>query len=93
MKFGSLIMMREQYPCKVTQISTSKPGKHGSAKANVIAKDIFTDKQYEESFGTGDMVPRPIVTTTEVVAIAYDEDDSLALLLANGELKEDLDLP
>ena len=28
----------------------------------ITAKDIFTDKQYEETFGTGDMIPAPIVT-------------------------------
>merc|ERR1712156_510496 len=51
------IIMKEQWPCKVTAFSTAKPGKHGSAKAMITAKDIFTDKQYDETFGTGDMIP------------------------------------
>lgn len=29
-------------PCKIVSIDTSKPGKHGSAKANITAIDIFT---------------------------------------------------
>jgi len=29
-------------PCKIIKITTSKPGKHGSAKANVDAVSIFT---------------------------------------------------
>ena len=29
-------------PCKILSISTSKPGKHGSAKANIDAASIFT---------------------------------------------------
>ena len=29
-------------PCKIVSIDTSKPGKHGSAKANIVALDIFT---------------------------------------------------
>ncbi|MCL2295507.1 MAG: translation initiation factor IF-5A [Methanomassiliicoccaceae archaeon] len=29
-------------PCKIISISTSKPGKHGSAKASIEAADIFT---------------------------------------------------
>lgn len=29
-------------PCKIVKISTSKPGKHGSAKANIEAVSIFT---------------------------------------------------
>lgn len=93
MKPGSLIIMKEQFPCKVTAFSTAKPGKHGSAKAMITAKDIFTDKQYDETFGTGDMIPAPIVTKTEVTAICYDEDGVLQLMMPDGELKEDLNLP
>ena len=45
-KPGSLYMIKD-FPCKVTAFSTAKPGKHGSAKAMLVGKDIFTDKQYE----------------------------------------------
>ena len=93
MKPGSLIMMKEQFPCKVTAFSTAKPGKHGSAKAMITAKDIFTDKQYDETFGTGDMIPRPIVTKTEVLCMDCDGDGVLNLLMADGDVKEDLNLP
>ena len=54
-------MMKGEFPCKVINFSTAKPGKHGSAKAMITGKDIFTDKQYEETFGTGDMIPAPVV--------------------------------
>ena len=93
MKPGSLIIMKEQWPCKVTAFSTAKPGKHGSAKAMITAKDIFTDKQYDETFGTGDMIPRPIVTKTELMCMDCDEDGVLSLLTAEGEEKSDLNLP
>lgn len=93
MKPGSLIIMKEQFPCKVTAFSTAKPGKHGSAKAMITAKDIFTDKQYDETFGTGDMIPAPIVKKVELSAIAYDDDGVLQLMTNEGELKEDLNLP
>ena len=59
----------------------------------ITAKDVFTDKQYEETFGTGDMIPRPIVTKTECVCININDDGSLALMMDDGELKEDLNLP
>ena len=93
MKPGSVIIMKEQFPCKVTAFSTAKPGKHGSAKAMITAKDIFTDKQYDETFGTGDMIPAPIVKKVELTAISYDDDGVLQLMTAEGELKEDLNLP
>jgi translation initiation factor 5A len=45
MQPGKYLMMKdEKYPCKVTQFNTAKPGKHGSAKAMIMGKDIFTDK-------------------------------------------------
>ena len=74
MKPGSLIMLKGEFPCKVTAFSTAKPGKHGSAKAMITGKDIFTDKQYEETFGTGDMIPRPIIKKTEYTCISVDGD-------------------
>ena len=92
MKPGSLIMMKGEFPCKVVSFSTAKPGKHGSAKAMITAKDIFTDKQYEETFGTGDMIPRPIVNKLEYTCLSID-GDFLQLLTAAGEMKEDVKLP
>jgi|Transcript_44680 translation initiation factor 5A len=93
MKPGSLIMMKETFPCKVTAFSTAKPGKHGSAKAMITAKDIFTDKQYDETFGTGDMIPRPLVSKAEMTVIAYEDDGVLQIMTQEGEMKEDLNLP
>ena len=91
---GKVLMMKNVFPCKVTGFATAKPGKHGSAKAMVTAKDIFTDKQYEETFGTGDMIPAPIVTKQEYTCLDMDRDDgTLTLMDAAGEMKEDLNLP
>merc|ERR1719454_2484630 len=91
---GQLIMMKEgTFPCKVTNLSTAKPGKHGSAKAMIVAKDIFTDKQYEETFGTGDMIPVPVVKKTEYVCIDCDGEGVLSLMTPEGEMKEDLSCP
>jgi translation initiation factor 5A len=92
MKPGSLIMLKETFPCKVTAFSTAKPGKHGSAKAMITGKDIFTDKQYEETFGTGDMIPRPIVVKKEYQCLSI-EDDFPQLMDGNGEIVEDVKLP
>ena len=55
-KPGSLLMMKGDYPCKVVSFTTAKPGKHGSAKAIITGKDIFTDKHFEETFGTDEMI-------------------------------------
>ena len=95
MKEGSLIMMHENFPCKVSFVKTSKPGKHGSAKAMISAKDIFTGQVYEESFGTKDMTPVPIVENVAYTLMCIDEEDNDALQLMNekGEIVEHMFLP
>jgi translation initiation factor 5A len=45
--------MIKGHPCKVSDYSTSKAGKHGSAKAHIVGNDIFTNKKVEDSVGTG----------------------------------------
>ena len=89
-KPGSLLMMKGEYPCKTVNFSTAKPGKHGSAKAMITGKDIFTDKQYEETFGTGDMIPAPVVKKNEYTCIDVSDEGILMLLTKEGEMKEDL---
>lgn len=41
LKVGRYLNIDEE-PCKIVSISTSKPGKHGSAKASIDAVSIFT---------------------------------------------------
>jgi len=41
LKEGRYVNIDEE-PCKIVKITTSKPGKHGSAKANIDAVSIFT---------------------------------------------------
>merc|ERR1711990_321171 len=92
-KPGSLLMMKEEFPCKVTSFSTAKPGKHGSAKAMITGKDIFTDKQYEETFGTGDTIPMPVVKKNEYTCIDVNDDGKLQMLDKDGNLIEHLNCP
>ena len=57
--------MLKGFPCKVTDYSTAKPGKHGSAKATIVGNDIFTGKKYEDSAPTSHTMQVPEVTKTE----------------------------
>ena len=91
LKNGSLVMIKGN-PCKVTEVSTAKPGKHGSAKVIVKGRDIFTAKTYDCTFHSGDMIDAPIVNRNEYTLIGIDEDQ-LSLLDGNGEMKEDVNLP
>ena len=91
LKPGSLVMMKG-FPCKVTEVNTAKPGKHGSAKVITKGKDILTGKQYECTFHSGDMVDAPITKRDEYLLLNID-DTTLELLDAQGEVKSDVSLP
>ena len=85
-------MMIKGNPCKVLSISVSKTGKHGHAKCNFIATDIFTGKKYE------DMIPSTHGTTVPIVnksdwEIIDIEGDELTLMDEGGNQKTDLNLP
>ena len=60
LKVGRYVNIDES-PCKIISISTSKPGKHGSAKANIEATDIFT--------GAKKSINAPVSTKVQVPQI------------------------
>merc|ERR1712073_125194 len=75
-------------------VSTSKTGKHGHAKAHIVALDIFTSKKYEDLCPTSHNVEVPFVKRTEYQLLnADDTSGEVSLLLESGETKEDLNLP
>merc|ERR1711862_767426 len=90
---GSHVMIKG-HPCKVAEISTSKTGKHGHAKAHIVALDIFTQKKYEDLCPTSHNVEVPFVKRTEYQLLNADESSGeVSLLLEDGGTKDDLNLP
>lgn len=80
-------------PCKVVNVSTSKTGKHGHAKANFTAIDIFTGKKCEDVVPTSHNCMVPNVTRKEYSLLDITDDGFLNLLDENGDTKDDLGLP
>ena len=91
-KKGGHMMIKDK-PCKVVDISTSKTGKHGHAKANITGIDIFTGKKYEDSCPTSHNVEVPVISRNEYQVLNVTDDGQVSLLLDSGETKDDLDLP
>ena len=85
--------MLKGHPCKVTEYSTAKPGKHGSAKATIVGVDIFTNKKHEDTAPTSATVQVPIVSKVEYEVADIDEDHFVSAILEDGDLKMDLKLP
>lgn len=80
-------------PCKVSAVSTSKTGKHGHAKCNFTALDIFTGKKYEDIIPATHTAHIPVVTRKDFDLIDISDDGFLTLMDEEGETKEDLKLP
>ena len=90
---GSHLMIKGK-PCKCVEVSTSKTGKHGHAKAHIVAIDIFTGKKYEDLCPTSHNLDVPFVKRTEYQLLTADGDSGeVSLLLESGDTKDDLNLP
>merc|ERR1712050_565533 len=92
LKKGMYVMI-DGKPCKVVEITTSKTGKHGHAKANIVATDIFTGKKLEDSQPTSHNVNCPNVTRTDYQYVGSDEQGNVTYLDEENEYKEDLKFP
>merc|ERR1712127_844913 len=90
---GSHVMIKG-HPCKVAEVSTSKTGKHGHAKAHIVAIDIFTGKKYEDLCPCSHNISVPFVKREEFTMLTADADTgAVSLLTETGETKDDLNLP
>ena len=92
LKKGSMVCIKG-FPCKVIEITTSKTGKHGHAKANITALDVFTGKKYEEVAPTSHNLEQPVVKSVNYTLIDVTKDGSLSLMDENNNTREDLNLP
>jgi len=91
-KKGGFMMIKGK-PCKVVSISVSKTGKHGHAKCNFTAIDIFTGKKLEDMVPSSHGTTVPIVNRTEWEIIDIGEDGELTLMDEGGDQKTDVNLP
>jgi len=62
-------------PCKIISITTSKPGKHGEAKARIDAVGVFDNQKRSVVFPVRHKVQIPVIDkrTAQVVAIMGDK--------------------
>ncbi len=80
LKEGSWLMIDNE-PCQIVEISHSKPGKHGSAKARVVGIGLFD--------GSKHTLLNPVDTKVEVPLIEKRNAQVLALI---GENAQTMDL-
>lgn len=91
MKKGSHVVIKG-FPCKIIDYSTSKTGKHGHAKANIVGIDIFTGKKYEDISPSSHNMMSPVVTRKDFQLIDIDEEGYVTIMDDKNETRSDLRL-
>jgi translation initiation factor 5A len=92
-KKGTHICLGDNRPCKVMEITTSKTGKHGHAKANITAIDIFNGKKYQDVCPVSHAKDSPNISRTEWTVMSVDDEGYLSLIDKTGKMRQDLKLP
>merc|ERR1712232_637005 len=91
-KKGGYLLMKG-FPCKVSDIKTSKTGKHGHAKCVFTGIDIFTDKKYESMSPSTHGIEVPVVKRVTLTIIDINDEGFATLMNDDGETREDLKVP
>lgn len=68
------VLAKDEFPCKIIEVTTSKTGKHGHAKAHITCTDIFTDKKYEINEPTSHNLMCPNVGKEEYPLVDMDDE-------------------
>jgi len=80
--------------CRITEIDTAQPGKHGHAKASIWAYDVFQpQKKREDGAPVSQTMEVPFVTTAWYYVMDVAPRGELSLMGDDGETRQDLDLP
>lgn len=91
-RVGGYMVMKGR-PAKVASVSTSKTGKHGHAKCNFTAIDIFNGKKYEDIIPSTHNAHVPFVKRGEYTIVDITSEGFLSLMDDAGGMREDIKLP
>ena len=91
LRVGGYMCIKER-PCKITDVKTSKTGKHGGNKCHFYARDIFTDQVHEHLEMSTKNIEVPYVTKNDYQLVGIDED-TVSYLDHKGNNQNDLSMP
>jgi len=89
---GGYVMLKGK-PCKVVEVSISKTGKHGHAKANITGLDVFTGRKYVEISPTSHNMTAPTMFRSEFELVSVNADGEMELMDGVGSMNNLLRLP
>ena len=89
LKINHYLIIKDR-PCKLIDMSISKTGKHGHAKAHIVALDIFNGNKYEIIESTSKEIWIPEVKRFTYTLVDIDQDGYISLISDENETREDL---
>jgi translation initiation factor 5A len=90
-KEGDTILI-EGAPCRVSSVSKSKPGKHGSAKARIVAVGIIDGKKRDSVMPGHERVDVPLIEKKSAQVLSVSSDKANVMDMETYETF-DLDIP
>ena len=74
LKVGRYMLIDDE-PCKIMELTMSKPGKHGEAKARIVAIGAFDNQKRSVVFPVKHKIKVPIIEkkTAQVLSVANKE--------------------
>jgi translation initiation factor 5A len=90
LKVGRYVLIDDE-PCKIMSISTSKPGKHGEAKARIDAMGIFDEQKRSVVHPVKHKVGVPIIDKRSAQVLALMGTDVVQLM--DMETYETFEMP
>ena len=87
LKKGSFVLI-DDAPCRVDSVQTSTPGKHGGAKARLMAVGIFDNQKRTIVKPAATRVDVPIIEKKNAQVIAIIGDNAQLMDLADYSMSE-----
>ena len=87
LKIGSYVIIDDE-PCKIVSYSKSKPGKHGAAKARIVAIGVFNEAKKTIVKPVSAQVDVPIIDKSTGQVIALLPSAVQLMNLENYEMSE-----
>jgi len=87
LKVGNFVVI-DGAPCKIVEITTSAPGKHGAAKARIVGIGLIDKKKRETIRSTSDTIEAPVIKKKYGQIIMLTEDKAQIMDLETYETIE-----
>ncbi|XGI83157.1 translation initiation factor IF-5A [Halorutilales archaeon Cl-col2-1] len=89
---GGYVMIDDE-PCVINSISTSKPGKHGSAKARVQGRGVFDDQKREFVQPVDAKIRVPIIERKDGQVVSRTSEDIVQVMDLDSYDTIDMKIP